>query len=207
MRAAAFLALAGVVALLCLPVGGMTSGTVPGAPPHAPPAAAAAFQDVSSIYVWSSLSPVGGNLSGGVYLYVPANSTGVLVYPVWHAVVTSSAAAPYAVYVGGLEIASGSVLGTKTLAFNVTGPTVTVLIGFAGVTYQYRDETVASVSVQQYYGSTPSPLVYTAQEFEQALTTAQAQEYAVVILAFTGSFFMARKWAILNKKAQASRVL
>ena len=207
MRAVAFLALAAVVALLCLPAAGTAAGTAPGAPSHAPSAAAAAPQDVSSVYVWSSLNPVVGNLSGGVYLFVPANSTGVLVYPVWHAVVTSSAAAPYAIYVGGLEIASGSVLGTKTLTFNVTGPTVTVLIGFAGVTYQYRDETVASVSVQQYYGSTPSPLLYTAQQFEQALTTAQAQEYAVVILAFAGSPFMARKWAILNKKARASRVL
>ena len=207
MRAVAYLALVGVLALLCLPAAGMAAGTVPGAPSYAPPGAPAAPQDVSSIYVWSSLSPVGGNLSGGVYLYVPANSTGVLVYPVWHVDMTSSSSAPYAIYVGGLEIASGSVLGTRTFTFNVTGPAVTVLIGFAGVTYQYRDETVASVSVQQYYGSTPSPLLYTAQQFEQALTTAQAQEYAVVILAFVGSFFMASKWAILNKKARASRVL
>ena len=207
MRAVAFLALAGVLALLCLPAAGIAAGAPPGAPSRAPPAAVAAPQDVSSVYVWSSLNPVVGNLSGGVYLFVPANSTGVLVYPVWHAVVTSSATAPYAIYVGGLEIASGSVLGTKTLTFNVTGPTITVLIGFAGVTYQYRDETVASVSVQQYYGSTPSPLVYTAQEFAQALLTGQIQVYAVLLLAFFGSFFMARKIVILNAKSRAARIL
>lgn len=195
------------VLVLCLPVAGMAAGTGMGAPSQAPPTAAAGFMNVSSIYVWSSLGPANGTLSGGVYLYIPLNSTGVLTYPTYHVAMASSVAAPYSIYVGGLEIASGNVIGSKAITFNVSGSPITMLIGFSGSTYTFRNEIVASVSVQQYYGSTPSPLLYTAQEFEQALTTAQAQEYAVVILAFIGSFFMARKIVIINAKAHASRVL
>ncbi len=201
------LAILGVVAL-CVIVVGTAIQPPAAAPPRTAPAAVPSPQEGTSIYGWSSLGPTpGGNLSGGVYLFIPLNSTGVLTYSTWHVDMASSVSAPYSIYLGGLEIASGNVLGAKTVSFNGSGSQATMLVGFSGTTYHFTDEIVASVPVSQYYGSTPSPLLYTAQEFEQALTTAQAQEYAVVILAFIGSFFMARKIVIINAKAHASRVL
>ncbi|MFZ0698706.1 MAG: hypothetical protein WAN74_00700 [Thermoplasmata archaeon] len=193
--------------LLCMITPTLAPGVAAGEPPRGGLVSVPGPQDVSSIAVWTSLGTGTTNLSGGAFLYVPPNSTGVLVYPIWHVDMTTSVATSYVIYAAGLEIDNGSFAGTRHVAFNVTGPTATVLIGFAGTTYQYRDENVASVSVSQYYGGTPSPLVYTAQAFEQALTTVQAQEYAVLLLAFLGSWFMARKIVILNAKARATRVL
>ena len=177
-------------------------GASPNAPPtHASVAAGASPQtSVASLSVWTSLAG-----SGSVFLYLPDNSTGVMIYPTVHADMTSSANASYTVYVGGLEIASGSMVGTKEATFNVTGPTVSILIGFAGVTHQYRDEIVASTTVST--PPPPPPLLYTAQQFTQALLTGQIQVYAVLLLAFFGSFFLARKIVVLNAGSRAARIL
>lgn len=183
--------------LVTLPAVAATGGHPASAP--SPRLPAAAPTTVSAIWVWTSF-PGQGN-----FLYVPANSTGVLVYPTWHLNLVSSTNASYTVYDGGLELASGTVRGTAVAVFNVTGPTVTVLVGFSGVTYQYRNEVVASTPVQT--ASPPPPLAYTVQQFTAALLAVQVQVYAVVLLAFLGSFFMARKIVILNSKSRATRVL
>ena len=156
--------------------------------------------NVASLSVWTSFPN-----AGGVFLYVPLNSTGVLVYPEWHADFASSSNASYTIYVGGLNVASGAVLGQKHVTFNVTGAQASVLIGFAGVPYSFTDEPVAQVSVTT--PPPPPPLEYTASQFENALLTGQLQAYGVVALAVLGSFFSARKIVIVNRKARASRLL
>ena len=169
----------------------------------AAPAAAASPAppvNVASLSVWTSFPN-----AGGVFLYVPLNSTGVLVYPQWHVDFTSSSNASYTIYVSGLNVAAGTVLGQKHVAFNVTGSQTSVLIGFAGTTYSFTDEAVAQVTVTT--PAPPPPLQYTAQQFEEALLTGQLQGYGVVVLAVLASFFSARKIVIVNRKARASRVL
>ena len=158
-----------------------------------------------SLFVWTSRTS-----AGSVYLYAPNNVSGVLVYPTWHAEMTTPTATSYTIYVGGLEIASGTVpAGVSTAVFNVTAPsggTATVLIGYGGTTYRFPNEIVATVSVSQYY-QPPPPLAYTAQQLLDAVLSAQVQVYAVLVLAFVGSFFMARKIVILNAKSRARKVL
>ena len=156
--------------------------------------------NVASLSVWTSL---GG--TPGVYLYVPVNSTGVLAYPTWHVDMTSSTNASYVIYVAALKVASGTVLGTAEALFNVTGTTATVTVGFAGHTYQFLNEIIASESVQT--PPPPPPLQFTAQQLAAALAAIQIQVYIVVLLAFFGSFFMARKIVILNSRSTVKQVL
>ena len=169
---------------------------------HAPAApSSASSTNVAYLTVYTRLAAS----SNGPYLYVPANSTAVLVYPTWIVTFVSNQPQPYTIVVDGLQIASASAIGVQTAEFNVTGSTATVQIGFAGSVYQYRDEQVATTTVQT--APPPPPALYTAAQFASAILSIQVQVWVIVALAFIGSFFMARKLVILGKQSTATRIL
>ena len=195
------LALMLVLTVALIAVTGVAPAGAQTATGHAPGAPTASTTNVAYLTVYTRLAAS----VNGPYLYVPANSTGVLVYPTWVVTFVSDEYQPYTIVVDGLQISSASSIGVQTAEFNVTGSTATVQIGFAGSVYQYRDEQVASTVVQT--APPPPPALYTAAQFASAILSIQVQVWVIVALAFVGSFFMARKLVILGKQSTATRIL
>jgi hypothetical protein len=190
------LAVAMIVTVGIAPAGAqVATGHAPAAP------SSASSTNVAYLTVYTRLAAS----SNGPYLYVPANSTAVLVYPTWIVTFVSDQSQPYTIVVDGLQIASASAIGVQTAEFNVTGSTATVQIGFAGSVYQYRDEQVATTTVQT--APPPPSAIYTAAQFASAILSIQAQVWVVVVLSFIGAFFMARKIVIINAKSHVRRIL
>ena len=194
------LALMLVLAVAMIATVGVAPAGAQGATGHAPDAPASST-NVAYLTVYTRLAAS----SNGPYLYVPANSTAVLVYPTWIVTFISDQSQPYTIVVDGLQIASASAIGVQTAEFNVTGSTATVQIGFAGSVYQYRDEQVATTTVQT--APPPPSAIYTAAQFASAILSIQAQVWVVVVLSFIGAFFMARKIVIINAKSHVRRIL
>ena len=194
------LALMLVLAVAMIATVGVAPAGAQGATGHAP-AAPASSTNVAYLTVYTRLAAS----SNGPYLYVPANSTAVLVYPTWIVTFVSDQSQAYSIVVDGLQIASASAIGVQTAEFNVTGSTATVQIGFAGSVYQYRDEQVATTTVHT--APPPPSAIYTAAQFASAIRSIQVQVWVIVALAFIGSFFMARKLVILGKQSTATRIL
>ena len=74
------------------------------------------------------------------FLTVASGISGGLMYPHWVATLQSSENESYSILVNGQQIASGTVVGTKTVDFNVTGNVTSVSIGLGTHVYKYPDE-------------------------------------------------------------------
>ena len=157
---------------------------------------------VQSISAWSSLS----SSVNGPYLFAPTNSTAVLVYPTWTVLLTSSTNVSFSVYVGGVAVTAGSVLGAKTISFGVgNGPMVSVQIGFGPVVYRFTDEVVATTTVAT--TPPPAPLVYSAAQYLSALLSGQVAAWGVQILAVRAAIRSGRATLRIRETREARRLL
>jgi len=132
------------------------------------------------------------------FLTLSPGISGGLMYPHWVATLQSSENESYSILVNGQQIASGTVVGTKTVDFNVTGNVTSVSIGLGTHVYKYPDETIATVPIQKYYGPKPPTLQYTFAEYEYGIIKAfVASLFAVVIASFS-----VRKWVVEHEKRE-----
>ena len=128
------------------------------------------------------------------FLTLSPGISGGLMYPHWVATLQSSENESYSILVNGQQIASGTVVGTKTVDFNVTGNVTSVSIGLGTHVYKYPDDTIATVPIQKYYGPKPPTLQYTFAEYEYGIIKAfVASLFAVVIALFTGKKYLVEK--------------
>ena len=136
------------------------------------------------------------------FLTIAPGISGGLMYPHWVATLQSSENESYSVLVNGQQIASGIVVGTKTVDFNVTGNVTSVSIGLGTHVYKYPDETIASVPIQKYYGPKPPTLQYTFAEYEYGIIKAfVASLFAILIALFT-----AKKYLIEKERREVLRI-
>ena len=132
------------------------------------------------------------------FLTLSPGISGGLMYPHWVATLQSSENESYSILVNGQQIAPGTVVGTKTVDFNVTGNVTSVSIGLGTHVYKYPDETIATVPIQKYYGPKPPTLQYTFAEYEYGIIKAfVASLFAVVIASFS-----VRKWVVEHEKRE-----
>ena len=132
------------------------------------------------------------------FLTVASGISGGLMYPHWVATLQSSENESYSILVNGQQIASGTVVGTKTVDFNVTGNVTSVSIGLGTHVYKYPDEIISTIPIQKYYGPKPPTLQYTFAEYEYGIIKAFiASLFAVVIASFS-----VRKWIVEHEKRE-----
>ncbi len=136
------------------------------------------------------------------FLTLSPGISGGLMYPHWVATLQSSENETYSILVNGQQIASGTVVGTKTVDFNVTGNVTSVSIGLGTHVYKYPDETIATVPIQKYYGPKPPTLQYTFAEYEYGIIKAfVASLFAILIALFT-----AKKYLIEKERREVLRI-
>ena len=128
------------------------------------------------------------------FLSVSSGISGALMYPHWIATLQSSQNETYSILVNGQQIASGTVVGTKAVDFNVTGNTTSVSIGLGSHVYKYPNEIISTIPIQKYYGPKPPTLQYTFAEYEYGIMKAFiASLFAVLIGLFTGKKYLVEK--------------
>ena len=136
------------------------------------------------------------------FLSVSSGISGALMYPHWIATLQSSQNETYSILVNGQQIASGTVVGTKAVDFNVTGNTTSVSIGLGSHVYKYPNEIISTIPIQKYYGPKPPTLQYTFAEYEYGIIKAFiASLFAILIALFT-----AKKYLIEREKREVLRI-
>ena len=136
------------------------------------------------------------------FLTASPGTSGALMYPDWHVVLQSTQNVSYTVYVNNQEILSGSVIGSKTVNFNISGSTATVTIGLGNKVFSFPHELISSIPIQKYYGPAPPSLQYTLSQYEYGIARAfVASIFAVMIALFT-----ARKYLLEKEKREVVRI-
>ena len=100
------------------------------------------------------------------YLTVQSGQTHALMYQNWIAMMNTSAPENYSISVDGKIVDSGNVSGTKAVYFNVSRGGATVIITVGPKSFDYPQEMIASVPLQQYYGHSPPAAQYTIAQYE-----------------------------------------
>jgi hypothetical protein len=136
------------------------------------------------------------------FLTVSAGTSGALMYPHWIVSLKSTQNESYSIYVNGQEILSGYVYGSKTVDFNVSGSSASVIVGLGSKVYKYPKELIATIPIQKYYGPKPPALQYTLAEYEYGIARAfVASAFAILI-----SLFTARKYLLEKERREAIRI-
>lgn len=136
------------------------------------------------------------------YLSVSPGQSGALMYPHWMVTFISTENTSYSINVNGQTIQSGTVVGTQTIDFNITGSTASVIIGLGTHVYKYPDEIIASTPIQKYYAPKPPSLAYTVSQYELGIAKAfVASGFAIAIALFT-----ARKYLLEKEKREVMRI-
>ena len=180
----ALLVLLAAALLLALPGFGSAS--------QGPPHAAGSPPPIRSISVYTTYP--GQNQ----YLAIPANTSGVLVYPTWQITLVTDENLSYTIYVNGLRVDEGTVNGQDVVQLNVTGQTVSVNIGFGDTIYRYNNEFLSTVPLSAYYAPPPPPLVAT----EEQVLIQGVQVLGAFVMAVLGAMFVARRIVIERRKRQ-----
>lgn len=132
------------------------------------------------------------------FLTVAPGTSGALMYPDWTVSMQSTANSSFTIYENSQEIISGSLYGSKTVNFNVSGSSVTVTVGIGSSVFKFPNELIASVPIQKYYGPKPAPLAYTVQEYEYGI----ARAFIASLFAILISILSVRKWVIEREKRE-----
>lgn len=132
------------------------------------------------------------------YLAVPEGKSGALTYPVWDINITSSNNVPYSIYENGVDIYHGAILGSRNFDLNVTGNTTSVIVSLGGHIFNFKNELVAHVPVQQYYAPKPPALVYSVVQYELGI----AKAFVASIFAIVISLFSVRKFLKEHRKRE-----
>ena len=136
------------------------------------------------------------------FLTVSSGTSGALMYPHWIVSLKSTQNESYSIYVNGQEILSGYVFGSKTVDFNVSGSSASVIIGLGSKVYKYPKELIATIPIQKYYGPKPPSLAYTVAQYEMGIAKAFVASFFGIII----SILTARKYVIEHRKREV-RVL
>ncbi|MHB1708712.1 MAG: hypothetical protein ACYCT2_04470 [Thermoplasmataceae archaeon] len=95
------------------------------------------------------------------FLTVSPGTAGALMYPDWQVTMQSTQNESYSVYLNGQDLMSGYVYGSRIVEFNISGSSATVTIGLGNKVFAFKNEIIATVPIQKYYGPPPIPLVAT----------------------------------------------
>lgn len=132
------------------------------------------------------------------YLAVPEGKSGALTYPVWDINITSSNNVPYSIYENGVDIYHGTILGSRNFQLNITGNSTSVIVSLGGHIFNFKNELVAHVPVQQYYAPKPPALVYSVVQYELGI----AKAFVASIFAIVISLFSVRKFLKEHRKRE-----
>ncbi len=136
------------------------------------------------------------------FLTVASGVSGAIVYPNWTVTMQSTQNVSYTVYVNGQQLMAGHMEGNKTINFNVTGSTTTVIIGLGSKVFKFPNEIISSVPISKYYGPKPEPLQYTFAQYEYGIIKAfVASLFAIIVALFT-----ARKYLLEKEKREVVRI-
>ena len=106
------------------------------------------------------------------FLTVKPGTQAALMYPDWIVSMSSNFNESYEIFVNGQNVSKGSVLGSRTIEFNVSQKIANVTVVFGNSKYQYNHEIIASIPLQKYYGPAPAKDTYTNSEVENLLIDA-----------------------------------
>ena len=136
------------------------------------------------------------------FLTVAPGTSGALMYPHWIVTMQSSQNVSYSVYVNGQDLMSGYVYGSRTVDFNISGSSATVIIGLGSHVYKFSNEIIATVPIQKYYGPKPPALQYTLAQYEYGIARAfVASAFAILIALLT-----ARKYLLEKERREVIRI-
>ena len=136
------------------------------------------------------------------YLYLFSNRSGELVYPNLEIYLFSSFYLPFEVYDDGIKIDSGHILGSKTIYYNVTGNTTSLIITLGTHIYNYKNEPVARVPLRKYYAPKPAPLIYNIYQYEKGI----ALTILASFLSLFTSMIVIRKFVREKEATRASMI-
>lgn len=86
------------------------------------------------------------------FLTVSNGQEGVLLYPNWEITLKTDFKENYTITLNGGIVKSGAVDGTTSIPLSVNGTTATVMVSLGGKVYTYRNEFIANIPLQKYYG-------------------------------------------------------
>lgn len=128
------------------------------------------FSNISIVDFLSSKSIVTVSVSSYMphqsqFLTVQPGQEHTLMYEDWVAYFTTTRNESYVISVNGKNVTSGTVIGSKQVDFNVSKGGASVVIKIAGKSYDYPQELIASVPLQQYYGHTAPKAQFTLSQY------------------------------------------
>lgn len=135
-------------------------------------------------------------------LTVNAGQSGMLMYPHWIVDMQTTQNETYTIYEDGAQILSGHVDGSRTVQFNVTGNSTTVLVGLGSHVYKYDNEPIARTALNKYYAPAPPTLAYTLAQYEDGIVKAFVASFFALMIAL----FVARKFVLEKEKREVIRV-
>jgi len=86
------------------------------------------------------------------FLTVSDGQEGVLLYPNWEITLRTNFKENYTISLNGGTVKSGEIDGITKIPIDVNGTTATVMVALGGKVYTYRNEFIANIPLQKYYG-------------------------------------------------------
>ena len=86
------------------------------------------------------------------FLTVSNGQEGVLLYPNWEITLRTDFKENYTITLNGGIVKSGAVDGITNIPLSVNGTTATIMVSLGGKVYTYRNEFIANIPLQKYYG-------------------------------------------------------
>lgn len=86
------------------------------------------------------------------FLTASNGQEGVLLYPNWEITLRTDFKENYTITLNGGIVKSGEIDGTAKIPLSVNGTTATVMVSLGGKVYTYRNEFIANIPLQKYYG-------------------------------------------------------
>ena len=136
------------------------------------------------------------------YLTVQSGQVHALMYQNWIAMMNTSAAENYSISVNGKIVDTGNVSGTKAVYFNVSRGGATVIIIVGTKSFDYPQEMIASVPLQQYYGHSAPAAQYTIAQYENF----GIHVLAGSVIALLFSILIVGSWVISRKNRRVMQM-
>lgn len=86
------------------------------------------------------------------FLTASNGQEGVLLYPNWEITLRTDFKENYTITLNGGIVKSGEIDGITSIPLSVNGTTATVMVSLGGKVYTYRNEFIANIPLQKYYG-------------------------------------------------------
>ncbi|EQD29093.1 hypothetical protein B1B_18773, partial [mine drainage metagenome] len=132
------------------------------------------------------------------FLTVSSGEQGVLLYPDWEITLRADFPENYTIMENGGIVKSGTAQGITGIPLTVNGTTVSVEVSLGGKVYSYKNEFVANIPIQKYYGPKPPPLQFTLSQYEYGI----ARAFVASLFGIFISILSVRKWIIEREKRE-----